>query len=82
MSSWNDCVKQTLRLNTGVCVVFARWAGHSARDGASNHTACQAVAWRVVGKSVTNPRDALHHGERAGNKDGRSVCDKRATELN
>jgi len=32
--------------------------------------------------SLTNPRDALHHGERAVNKlGGRSVCDKPATEL-
>jgi len=31
--------------------------------------------------SLTNPRDALHHGKRAENKGGRSQRDKLATEL-
>jgi len=31
--------------------------------------------------SLTNPRDALHHGKRAANKGGCAQCDKLATEL-
>jgi len=31
--------------------------------------------------SLMNPRDTLHHGERAASKGGRAQCDKLVTKL-